>query len=283
MHIRPVDLPELRAAVANQFHSEATMRRMFTTEHMPNAIELAEIGSEFAEAMSEAVMFHVSAPMTALALNAAEHLELFSLTPEDLPTENGFIVFDDDGRHLHLTFTDGCMVGVHGFFWLAIDNSVHMAPLIVPHGSIGQGDALAIDPQVWMKVAYNDAVGEFEAKEDNGNSQMLALLLTAWLLLSQPLAQTHQVEPDRAVRKRLRRIGQEPGPVRVIELRRPERAEGTGDGSREYHHSWIVRGHWRQHWYPARQVHRPLWIAPHIKGPEDAPLIGGEKVYALKR
>jgi hypothetical protein len=69
----------------------------------------------------------------------------------------------------------------------------------------------------------------------------------------------------------------------VIELRRPKTSSGPGDGDREYHHQWIVRGHWRQQWHPKRQVHRPVWIAPHIKGPEGAPLIGGEKVYALKR
>jgi hypothetical protein len=100
--------------------------------------------------------------------------------------------------------------------------------------------------------------------------------------MQQTLAQTTEVHVDRAARKRLRRLGQEPTPVRVIELRRPAHS-GSGDGSREFHHQWIVRGHWRQQWYPAREVHRPVWIAPHIKGPEGAPLIGGEKVYAWKR
>ena len=102
--------------------------------------------------------------------------------------------------------------------------------------------------------------------------------------MQQPLADSSTVEPDRAARKRLHRAGQEPAPVRVIELRRSRNtASGHGESDREYHHRWITRGHWRQHWYPKRQVHRPVWIAPHIKGPEGAPLIGGEKVYALKR
>ena len=111
----------------------------------------------------------------------------------------------------------------------------------------------------------------------------LNILKAAWLLMQQPLANVTEVEPDRAVRKRLRRAGAKPATVRVIELRRPKGGGSPGDGDREYHHQWIVRGHWRQQWHPKRQVHRPVWIAPHIKGPEGAPLIGGEKVYALKR
>jgi hypothetical protein len=105
----------------------------------------------------------------------------------------------------------------------------------------------------------------------------------AWLLMQQPLAEIEDIEPDRATRKRLRRFGQEPAPVLLIGLRRPKSAADRGDGAREYQHQWIVRGHWRQQWYPKRQVHRPVWIAPHIKGPEGAPMIGGEKVNVWKR
>ena len=116
----------------------------------------------------------------------------------------------------------------------------------------------------------------------HGLEPIVRLVRASWLLMQQPLALSSEVEPDRRAQKRLRRAGYEPKPVRVIELRRPVHG-GSGDGSREFHHQWIVRGHWRQQWYPAREVHRPVWIAPHIKGPEGAPLLGGEKVYAWKR
>jgi hypothetical protein len=52
---------------------------------------------------------------------------------------------------------------------------------------------------------------------------------------------------------------------------------------RDYQHQWVVRGHWRQQWYPSRNVHRPIWITPHIKGPEGAPLLGGERVFHWKQ
>jgi hypothetical protein len=69
-------------------------------------------------------------------------------------------------------------------------------------------------------------------------------------------------------------------PVRVINLRRRAASTIAGQSDREYHHQWIVRGHWRDQWYASRGVHRPVWIAPHVKGPEGAPMLGGEKVHA---
>jgi hypothetical protein len=64
--------------------------------------------------------------------------------------------------------------------------------------------------------------------------------------------------------------------VRVLTLRRgvaPAGRDSPGE-QREYHHRWIVRG---------RQEHRPRWIAPHVKGPDDKPLAGGERAYLLRR
>ena len=60
-------------------------------------------------------------------------------------------------------------------------------------------------------------------------------------------------------------------PVRVLDLRTPQRAS-EGSFSREWHHRWVVRGHWRRQWYPASQTHKLIWIDPYIKGPDDKPL-----------
>lgn len=46
-------------------------------------------------------------------------------------------------------------------------------------------------------------------------------------------------------------------------------------------HRWIVRGHYRAQWYPSSGAHRVIWIAPYLKGPEDAPF--RQPVYAVVR
>jgi len=50
---------------------------------------------------------------------------------------------------------------------------------------------------------------------------------------------------------------------------------------REYQHRWWVSGHIRAQWYPSLQAHKLIWIAPYIKGPEEAPFL--EKVYHVSR
>jgi hypothetical protein len=72
--------------------------------------------------------------------------------------------------------------------------------------------------------------------------------------------------------------------VRVIALRRPNKpASEAGTSERDYHHQWVVRGHWRNQPYKTQGIVRPIWIAPHSKGPEGAPLLGGERVLHWKQ
>jgi hypothetical protein len=79
---------------------------------------------------------------------------------------------------------------------------------------------------------------------------------------------------NRQARKRFaKQLGHEPL-VRVVELRRREyqQHDEAHDASVEYSCQWLVRGHWRQQYFPASGEHRPLWIAPHIKGDPSKPL-----------
>ena len=96
------------------------------------------------------------------------------------------------------------------------------------------------------------------------------------------LAETEHQSTPRPERRRTERAGLPPRDVRIVRLRRSltgdRDAEQEGAG-REWRHRWVVRGHWRNHWYPSLNDHRPKWIAPYLKGPGDAPLIGGDKVY----
>ena len=74
--------------------------------------------------------------------------------------------------------------------------------------------------------------------------------------------------------------------VRVVQLRSAthQGSDGTGDErTREYSHRWVVRMHKVRQWYPSEQRHRVIWRGPYIKGPDDAPLLAGEKVQALVR
>lgn len=121
----------------------------------------------------------------------------------------------------------------------------------------------------------------------SGTARLQRLIVATWLLMGQSITAETRLRPQPAA------VGAAPhapaplSEVRYVELRAAKRPanqppDGAGSG-RVYRHSWIVRGHWRRQWYPSRGEHRPIWINPHLAGPEDAPLIGGERVNVLRR
>lgn len=64
---------------------------------------------------------------------------------------------------------------------------------------------------------------------------------------------------------------------------RYEEDEEAGDGN--YSHRWIVQGHWRNQPYKenGETVHKVIWIAPYVKGPDDKPLIFKRRAFEFTR
>jgi hypothetical protein len=114
-------------------------------------------------------------------------------------------------------------------------------------------------------------------------------VLATWLLMGQTLVRSEQLVAPRAAQRRIAREDPDLDPtVRYIDLRRArtepaDRTDKDRTSTREYRHRWIVRGHWRNQFYRSRNDHRPIWIDPHFAGPEDKPLLGGERVNVLRR
>ncbi len=237
-------------------------------------------------------LFYVADGMYKLAQAAAKSLPEFTLLPEDVPSDFGF-AYLAPGSHA----TGGSLCPIAAVEWWAVGRGVRLnfycdTETMISHMT-ARGKCTPEQANYQRSTMGRLSPMQAEALINFGfepldhvaiaDEQFIRTIRAMWLLMQQPLADATEVQPDRAARKRLARAGREPATVRVVELRRPKGSSEPGHTDREYHHQWIVRGHWRQQWHPKRQVHRPVWIAPHIKGPEGAPLIGGEKVYTLKR
>lgn len=74
--------------------------------------------------------------------------------------------------------------------------------------------------------------------------------------------------------------------IRVVKLR--HEAQAAVDRQREDNahpierrSHWWVSGHHRSQWYPSKQAHEVIWIAPYLKGDLSKPL--AEKVYKVVR
>jgi hypothetical protein len=100
---------------------------------------------------------------------------------------------------------------------------------------------------------------------------MYAHLQCLWRLMSQ-LVMTPEPLPRQARRQRQRanRIDT----VTVLKLRRyKHKNDHEGEADVHWTHRFIVRGHWRNQWYPSDKTHRQIWVAPYVKGDPDLPLV----------
>lgn len=116
----------------------------------------------------------------------------------------------------------------------------------------------------------------FPIEKDVSEKRSLAIrqyILAFFSFLKQPLVAISHERANRAARRRYEQFHQqEPPLINVITLRTRQYRKGDETREIEWECRWIVRGHWRQQWYPSIAGHRALWITPYIKGPEDKPL-----------
>lgn len=307
--IQPNELPEIRSEliewldgyIAHHLWDAASRRGAF--EHLigpprPGDSRILR-GTEIMR-LEASELVYASAGMVELAKAASSSLPKFTLQREDVPMRGGMLVFETPPARIPNTGdVDVDAFDVAAVCWgphpkwgdEAILVSVYMdrdkygqaIDQVAPRRSVLSGPRLvyAYGTEIaWWYGEYDELEG---LPDDNVWQTLSPILRSVWLLMGQEsVTESQQVQAPRAARRRIQRAGREPGAVRLLSLRRPERSSEGQQGGREYQHQWIVRGHWRQHWYPSRQVHRPIWIAPHIKGPEGAPLIGGEKVHVLR-
>lgn len=100
-----------------------------------------------------------------------------------------------------------------------------------------------------------------------------------------PFVTAHKEPGNRNTRRQAEREELPEQLFRFIHLRHPQRKETQDEGTgREFSCQWIVGGHWRKQWYPSEQKHKPVYILPYIKGPDDQPLKSSpEKLYKVVR
>jgi hypothetical protein len=142
-------------------------------------------------------------------------------------------------------------------------------------------------PAYWTSWLLSETFAEARSREEEvrasnitpTDTSTLDWIVRLWasfcLFTSQRILAYSSVQVERHVRKRVARAGWEPSRlVRVVKLRRKEQmadARKTGEPA-DWSCQWVVRGHWRQQFYPRQQHNRPIWITPYVKGPEDKPL-----------
>lgn len=106
--------------------------------------------------------------------------------------------------------------------------------------------------------------------------RLRGFVVAASTFLRQRLFAVESRRAERHARKRLTAAGWDgDANVSVVLLRARDSGREATAGEPvdvEWSHRWIVRGHVRQQYYPSLGTNLPLWIHPHVKGPDDKPL-----------
>jgi len=276
--VTPTELPDIRRHMSYMAHDMWRINpdnsRSLRLAHMRDDLDAAEL-------------FHVSEDFCALVAAAHDSMPDHVLTQFDPPARSGLaLVAKPSG-----SATPRYLGDVAGWFWSVRADGLYIA-LLVDRRSQGQPFSVApyfyyaehVIRASWGRV-FDSLTGSVcgSHAEDTARLLWVSNLVVFWnLLRQQSLVQDAAIAPSRATRRREEKAGRTPSAVRVITLAGSCSNESSGDKSREWRHRWVVRGHWRKQWYPSIEDHRPVWIAPHLKGPGDAPLLGGQKVYAVK-
>lgn len=274
-------------------------RRILMTRALayPNDEHGSLMVHDMAAVLPDATCYYVTEEMTGIAKYAARTMPDQPLRLDDAPTRSGFMLWDAPvSQHEYADAT----VPIHGIVWnFRHEEDVQVwdgpeADLDGPPTYLRTYDELNLYPLILHRNALMPCaehgmqweVGETPdliANDDDAPGLGKALLAT-WTLMGQSLTQTVPTRSDRAERRRSARADL-PTDLLVVRLRRLSSTPLTEDDREEcdYSHRWMVSGHWRNQWLPSRAAHRLQWIAAHVKGPADKPLMIKEKVIAWIR
>lgn len=233
-----------------------------------------------AERLDDARLYWVAAPFCDLAGEAADELPDLTFTADEVPAPSGLVYYE---KPAHLNEHLGQQtrlqpVETDAIAWFTVPQGVWVIPLMRPDKLLAHLGRDRIRDSVGFLMPHSPGGGAVYGTHDNqpGGFRILAVLLATWFLIAQPgVADTQPGPIDRSQHRKYTRAGRDYPTVNVVNLRRrpvPEGREAPQSG-RDYHVRWIVKGHWRD------QAHGPQWslrrrqyIAPYLKGPDDAPV-----------
>lgn len=271
------DIPRMRAGIVDALRN------------------VPSVGNEAARhdaTLPGASLWWVTPDMTKLAVHAAKSLPAW--TPMIVrPEPTGFIVFGEpigQTRRVEIPgfirdeeaepfLASGRIQAVH---W-SIDGEVLTLSF---YGEVSDEQQRARSRPVWeafyeIGVMMVPAMAEFDPEQrqikDRLMNDVVHRLGAAWLLMQQPTVTENKQVRGRTGKRARQQATPSVDDIQIIDLRRlaTDRSEPntpSGEG-REYHHRWMVRGHWRQQRVgPGRKYVKPVYVSPHIRGPEDAPL-----------
>lgn len=229
----------------------------------------------------DTTLWWVRPDMARLAWDAAKTLPENTRLLEAIPAPKGILVWEGtplvSGVLLTSKYWDEQRdTPIHGVTWEVTARGVEVGTLIY--------DPPGAEDLCYMPFTAYLYIGQL--KKD-----LEAYLTATFLLATQPrIGQITQHDPT--PRRRRRVSPSTPGDiatgVNLVALRENAKrlVEDTGGEGKKWEVSvrFMVRGHWRNQACGEKLgQRRPVFVAPYLKGPEDAPLKSSETVFVWRR
>jgi hypothetical protein len=251
-----------------------------------------EIAAEQVRLIEQASTWMVAAEMVELVSHASRSMPAEPILRTDLPMANGFALLEEpfvahdevDGEELHLTHR-----AVH--WYVREPGSVFIQCYfgredgLLGTGDDGMGPMRPGSPPLVPGFNYEWRFGEPTWDEYGRSPQIDRFVKALWTISAQTIAKVETMSSRTSRRDAQRHPLPDDGGVRVITLRqlRPPVPEEQLVTIVDWKRRWIVSGHWRNQYLPASGTHRLQWIHPHVKGPENKPLVISDKVVYVRR
>lgn len=251
-----------------------------------------QIAAEQVDLIGAATTWMVAAEMVELVSHASRSMPAEPILRTDLPTLNGFALLEKpfvardqvDNEQLRLSHR-----AVHWYVrepdTVFIQCYYGREDGLLGTGDEGMGPMRRGSPPLVPGFNYEWRFGEPTWDKDGRSPQIDRFVKALWTISAQTIAKVETMSSRTSRRDAQRHPLPDDGGVRVITLRqlRPPVSDGQPVANIEWKHRWIVSGHWRNQYLPGSGTHRLQWIHPHVKGPEDRPLLVRDEVVYVRR
>lgn len=126
-----------------------------------------------------------------------------------------------------------------------------------------------------------------ELNQKVSNSSWSATIAAQLEFMNLEITDVESVHHSRQMKRAAERDNLTLPDLRVVTLRkkRVEAYHSTGAREMEWSCQWLVGAHWRNQWFPKSGEHRPVYIMPYVKGPDNKPFRenNSEKIFVVAR
>jgi hypothetical protein len=236
--------------------------------------------------------YFVSGPIVEMIRGASEDIPSdWSINKELFITKRAFIWMDRPIalKEVRVDCGDAGIrpndLKIHGLSWCFMPE--HNSVLIVIWGTYF--DTQIVQPLSNLEFEFNDKTTlESWVRDYFEVSNILKFLGSFLLFINQNILVSTKRKCSRSCERRIDKLApilapQDIHDINVISLRKAKHKSTDTHVEIEWSCQWVVRGHWRNQYYPSVQGNIPIWILPYIKGPDDKPLRNPEHVFQVIR